>query len=48
MSDEGKIGIIHEIGDMGLGFQELTEEEQKKVEEDITKKRNNGVNVLYP
>ena len=29
-----KIGVIHEIGDMGLGFAELTETEQKKLEDD--------------
>lgn len=28
-----KIGIITEIGDMGLGFEELTEKEQKVVQE---------------
>lgn len=40
MADDKKYGIIHEIGDMGLGFQELTEDEQQKVEEDITKKKS--------
>lgn len=30
----GKIGIINEIGDMGLGFDELTESDQKKLEEE--------------
>lgn len=33
----GKIGIINEIGDMGLGFDELTESDQKKLEEDQKK-----------
>jgi hypothetical protein len=32
MSD--KIGVIHEIGDMGLGFTELTPAEQKQLEQD--------------
>lgn len=32
MSD--KIGVIHEIGDMGLGFTELTPAEQKRLEQD--------------
>ena len=26
-----QIGVLHEVGDLGLGFQELTEEEQKKL-----------------
>lgn len=33
----GKIGIINEIGDMGLGFDELTESDQKKLEKDQKK-----------
>jgi nucleoside-triphosphatase THEP1 len=34
MVNEEKIGIIHEIGDMGLGYQELTEQEKKQLKED--------------
>ena len=42
----GKIGIINEIGDMGLGFDELTESDQKKLEEDQKKeheKQNSNI-----
>lgn len=28
-----KYGVINEIGDMGLGFKPVTEEEQQKVKE---------------
>lgn len=31
MSQE-KIGIIHEIGDLGLGFEQISEDDQKKIE----------------
>lgn len=33
-----QIGVIHEVGDLGLGFQELKEEEQKKLQEEKDKK----------
>lgn len=36
MSD--KIGILNEQGDLGLGFDEILEKEQKKVEESKDKK----------
>lgn len=46
MSNNQQIGVIHEIGDMGLGYQELTEAEkkqikdgQKKSEEERTKSK---------
>ena len=29
--DEQKIGVIHEVGDLGLGFTPITEEEQKTI-----------------
>lgn len=32
MKDEPKVGIIHEIGDMGLGFEELSESDSDKLE----------------
>lgn len=28
-----EIGVIQEVGDLGLGFEPLTEQEQKKLEE---------------
>lgn len=28
-----KIGIIHEVGDLGIGFNELKEEEAKKLKD---------------
>lgn len=28
--DDGKVGVIHEVGDLGIGFNELKEEEKKK------------------
>jgi hypothetical protein len=31
--NEGKIGVIHEIGDMGLGFNELSKKEQQQLKE---------------
>lgn len=31
--EDKKIGIINEIGDLGLGFDPITEEEQKQIEE---------------
>ena len=46
----GKIGIINEIGDMGLGFDELTESDQKKLEEDQKKeheKQNSNTASKY-
>jgi len=33
MSNDGKVGIIHEIGDMGLGFTELSKQEQQQLHE---------------
>ena len=36
-----KIGVIHEIGDMGLGFEELTEKDQKALNEQIKKEQDN-------
>ena len=33
-----QIGVLHEVGDLGLGFQELTEEEQKKLQKEKDKK----------
>ena len=33
-----QVGVLHEVGDLGLGFQELTEEEQKKLQEEKDKK----------
>lgn len=35
MKDE--YGVINEIGDMGLGFKPVTEEEQQKVKESTEK-----------
>lgn len=33
-----QIGVITEIGDMGLGFEPLKEEDQKKIDENLKKK----------
>ncbi len=33
-----QVGVLHEVGDLGLGFQELTEEEQKKLQKEKDKK----------
>ena len=33
MSDSGKIGVINEVGDLGLGFDELSESDQKKYDD---------------
>jgi len=35
-----KIGVIHEIGDMGLGFEELTEKDQKALNEQSKKEQD--------
>ena len=32
-SELEKVGIINEVGDLGLGFFEIDEEDQKKIEE---------------
>ena len=33
-----QVGVLHEVGDLGVGFQELTEEEQKKLQKEKDKK----------
>ena len=33
-----QVGVLHEVGDLGLGFQELTEEDQKKLQKEKDKK----------
>lgn len=35
-----KIGVIHEVGDLGIGFNELKEEEAKKLKEEEQKKKD--------
>lgn len=35
MEDNKTIGIINEIGDLGLGFEPVSDEEQKKIEEQM-------------
>ena len=45
MANDCKIGVIHEIGDMGLGFQELTAQEKLELErgkEETESKRKEG------
>lgn len=37
MSD--KIGIINEVGDLGIGFDVITEEEQEKIKENKEEKK---------
>ena len=39
MSDNKQIGIINEVGDLGLGFNPLSEEDQKKVEAEVLKEK---------
>ena len=34
-----KIGVIHEIGDMSLGFEELTEKDQQGLNEQSKKEQ---------
>lgn len=34
MPNDNKIGIINEIGDLGLGFEPLSEEDVKKLKEE--------------
>lgn len=34
-----QVGVLHEVGDLGLGFQELTEEEQKKLQKEKEKEK---------
>lgn len=36
--EQEQVGVLHEVGDLGLGFQELTEEEQKKLQKEKDKK----------
>jgi hypothetical protein len=36
-----KIGVIHEIGDMGLGFEELTEKDKQALNEQTKKEQDN-------
>lgn len=38
--DEKTVGLIHEIGDMGLGFDEIQDEGQQKKIQDELKKHN--------
>lgn len=33
MEDKQKVGVITEVGDLGLGFNELNEKDQKVVKE---------------
>lgn len=35
-----QIGIITEIGDLGLGFEELTEQQQEQVKENLKEKKD--------
>lgn len=37
-----KIGVIHEVGDMGLGFDELNEKEQKALREQEEKQKQDN------
>ena len=34
-----QVGVLHEVGDLGLGFQELKEEDQKKLQQEKDKKQ---------
>ena len=33
-----QVGVLHEVGDLGLGFQELKEEDKKKLQKEKDKK----------
>lgn len=33
MEKENNVGIINEVGDLGLGFEPLSEEDQEKIKE---------------
>ena len=35
-----QIGIINEVGDLGLGFEELTEQQQEQVKENLKEKKD--------
>lgn len=37
---EEKIGVINEVGDLGLGFTELTEDQKKVIKENESKEEN--------
>ncbi len=37
-----QIGIIHEIGDMGLGFDPISESDQKLIEDSEKKEKENA------
>ena len=37
-----QVGVLHEVGDLGLGFDPLTEEEQKILEESNKSKDNDN------
>lgn len=40
----GKIGVINEIGDLGLGFDELSEKDQKALNEQQQKPKQTQQN----
>lgn len=35
--EKEKIGVINEVGDLGLGFDEISEEEEEKIKKDHNK-----------
>ena len=37
MKDQDKVGVINEIGDLGLGFDEVDEKDQDKLKEELKK-----------
>ena len=37
MKDDVQYGVINEIGDMGLGFDEVTDKENKQINEAVEK-----------
>lgn len=40
MANDGRYGVINEVGDLGLGFDPLSEKDQQTVQEQ--EKRTNG------
>lgn len=37
---EQQYGVIHEVGDLGLGFNQISEEESEKIREQKEKENN--------
>ena len=42
MSNDGQYGVIHEVGNLGLGYTPVSEKEQKQLEEAAKQKEENN------